>query len=57
MKKMYIKPVVEQTECVHETALLEGSTFFHAEGKGSGIWDDDENSEEDQIGNKNLWDD
>ncbi len=57
MKKMYIKPVVEQTECVHETDILQGTTFFHGEAKGSDIWDDDENSDEEQVRNMNLWDD
>lgn len=59
MKKTYIKPIVELTECVHTTALLEGSNFNHAESK-NGVWGNGggqviENGK--MQGNENLWDD
>lgn len=57
MKKKYIKPIVEQTECVQSTDLLQASYHYHAEGKNSGIWDDEQDSETDGTLNRNLWDD
>ena len=57
MKKIYIKPLVEITECVHATALLDGSYDYHAEGKEMGLWGDEQDSETDESKNRNLWDD
>lgn len=57
MKKIYIKPILEMTECVHATALLEGSNDFHGEGKDASLWGDDHDTDDDQIQKMNLWDD
>lgn len=55
MKKIYVKPIVELTACIHTTAPLMGSgdEWYHGEAKGFAGEEDDEDG---PNPNNNLWD-
>ena len=59
MKKKYIRPTLDVVASQLNEHLMDHS-YGWADAKGGysdGVWGDDQDPEDDQIQNRNLWDD